>query len=284
VPRESALFDAARAILTDVADVRRRLHRIPETGLQLPLTQALVVDELRALGLVPRLGQSLSSVVALIEGAGTGRAILLRADMDALPLVEDTGLSFSSEHEGRMHACGHDAHVAMLLGAARLLLARRTDWSGRVVLMFQPGEEGFHGARYMLEDGLLEESGSERPSAAFALHLSTMWRSGTINLRPGPLLGAADTFRITVRGRGGHASAPHKAIDPVVVAAEIVLGLPEQKSRSYLLSASAGIGPDAGTRTPQTCAMPLAHSETRPSGLSARSIPTASDPHVPVVT
>lgn len=231
VPPASALLDAARAILPDVVDVRRRLHRIPETGLELPLTQAVVVDELRALGLDPHLGESVSSVAATIDGASAGRTILLRADIDALPLAEDTGLPFSSEHQDRMHACGHDAHVAMLIGAARLLLERRSTWSGRVVLMFQPGEEGFHGARHMLDEGLLDEFGKERPSAAFALHLSTMWRSGTINLRPGPMLAAADTFRITVRGRGGHASAPHKALDPVTVTAEIVLAIQTMVTR-----------------------------------------------------
>jgi amidohydrolase len=224
-PPAPTLLDAARAILPDVLDVRRRLHRIPELGLQLPLTQRVVVEALRGLGLEPLLGKSVSSVVATIGGAAPGPTILLRADMDGLPLSEDTGLPFASEHDGRMHACGHDTHVAMLLGAARLLIERRATWSGRVLLMFQPGEEGFHGARFMLNEGLLDASGGERPSGAFALHISTMWRSGTIDVRPGPMLAAGDTLRITVRGRGGHASAPHKALDPVTVAAEIVLGL-----------------------------------------------------------
>jgi hippurate hydrolase len=219
------LLEAARAGLPEVVAVRRRLHVVPEVGLQLPLTQALVQAALRDLGLEPRLGTSVSSVVATIEGSGPGRTVLLRADMDGLPLTEDTGLPFASEHIGRMHACGHDTHVAMLLGAARLLIERREDWAGRVLLMFQPGEEGFHGARYMLEDGLLEADGAERPSGAFALHISTLFPTGTIDVRPGPMLAAGDTLRITVRGRGGHASAPHTALDPITVAAEIVLGL-----------------------------------------------------------
>ncbi|MEP6639791.1 MAG: M20 family metallopeptidase [Chloroflexota bacterium] len=216
---------AARAILPDVIELRRRLHRIPEVGLELPKTQAIVLDAVRALGLEPMAGVSVGSVVATIEGAGQGPTILLRADMDGLPLTEETGLDFASEHDGRMHACGHDTHVAMLLGASRILVEERATWPGRVLLMFQPGEEGFHGARYMLDEGLLDRSGGERPSGALALHISTLYETGTIDVRPGPMLASGDTLRITVRGRGGHASAPHTAVDPIAVAAELVLAL-----------------------------------------------------------
>ena len=218
-------LDAAREILPEVIALRRRLHRVPEVGLELPRTQALVLDAVRGLGLEPVAGVTVGSVVATIEGAGPGPTILLRADMDGLPLTEETGLDFASEHDGRMHACGHDTHVAMLMGAARLLLEDRASWNGRVLLMFQPGEEGFHGARYMLDEGLLDQSGGERPSGAFALHISTLYETGTIDVRPGPMLASGDTLRITVRGRGGHASAPHTALDPITVAAEIVLAL-----------------------------------------------------------
>ena len=218
-------LDAAREILPEVIALRRRLHRVPEVGLELPRTQALVLDAVRGLGLDPVAGVTVGSVVATIEGAGPGPTILLRADMDGLPLTEETGLDFASEHDGRMHACGHDTHVAMLMGAARLLLDDRASWTGRVLLMFQPGEEGFHGARYMLEEGLLDQSGGERPSGAFALHISTLYETGTIDVRPGPMLASGDTLRITVRGRGGHASTPHTAVDPITVAAEIVLAL-----------------------------------------------------------
>ena len=211
------------SIEPDVTDLRRRLHRIPEVGLQLPLTQAVVIAALREIGLEPVLGRSVSSVVATIEGSGPGPTILLRADMDGLPLSEDTGLPFASEHDGRMHACAHDTHMAMLIGAARLLVARRADWRGRVLLMFQPGEEGVHGARYMLEEGLLDAAGATPPSGAFALHTMGMYPSGTINIRPGPMLAAGDTLHVTIEGRGGHASMPHRAVDPVTVAAEMVL-------------------------------------------------------------
>jgi amidohydrolase len=221
-------LDAAREILPEVIALRRRLHRIPEVGLELPRTQALVVEAVRGLGLDPTLGVTVGSVVATIKGAAGSRpgpTILLRADMDGLPLSEETGLDFASEHDGRMHACGHDTHVAMLLGAARLLIDQGASWNGRVLLMFQPGEEGFHGARFMLEEGLLDQAGGERPSGAFALHISTLYETGTIDVRPGPMLASGDTLRITVRGRGGHASAPHTALDPITVAAEIVLAL-----------------------------------------------------------
>ena len=209
-----AYLDAAREILPEVIALRRRLHRVPEVGLELPRTQAIVLDEVRGLGLDPIAGVAVGSVVATIEGSGPGPTILLRADMDALPLTEETGLEFASEHDGRMHACGHDTHVAMLLGAARLLIDERASWPGRVLLMFQPGEEGFHGARFMLEEGLLDQSGGERPSGALALHISTLYDSGTIDVRPGPMLASSDTLRITVRGRGGHASTPHTARRP----------------------------------------------------------------------
>ncbi len=222
------LLDAARAIQPDVVEIRRRIHRHPEIGLDLPVTQRVVVEELAKLGLEGRVGRSVSSVTAVIEGGRPGRTVLLRADMDALPLHEDTGLDFASEVDGAMHACGHDTHVAMLLGAARLLNDRRDELPGRVILMFQPGEEGQAGAKSMLEEGLLDAAGATqdaRPSGALAIHISTHYPLGEIHLRPGPEMASTDVIRITVRGRGGHASAPHSSLDPVVVAAEIVVAL-----------------------------------------------------------
>ncbi|MFL5756418.1 MAG: M20 family metallopeptidase [Chloroflexota bacterium] len=223
-PQVHPVLAAAREILPDVVDLRRRLHRVPEVGLQLPRTQELVVEAVRELGLEPRLGDRTSSVVAVIETERDGAPILLRGDMDGLPLTEETDLPFSSETGDTMHACGHDTHVAMLVGAARVLVEHRSDLPGPVVLMFQPGEEGYHGARVMLDEGVLDAAGSPVASA-FALHITTRYPSGTINLRPGPLYAAADSFRILLRGRGGHASAPHLALDPIPVAAEIVLAL-----------------------------------------------------------
>lgn len=226
-PDLAPLRDDAEAVLPGILEVRRRLHRHPEIGLSLPETQAIVVRELERLGLQPVLGRTVSSVTATIEGSLPGPTVLLRADMDGLPLHEDTGLEFASEIDGAMHACGHDTHVAMLLGAAQLLVKRYELFAGRVLLMFQPGEEGYHGARHMIEEGLLEPG----VDAAFAIHIGTRYPAGTVNHRAGSIYASSDTLRIAVRGRGGHASAPHSALDPITVAAEIVLGLQTMVSR-----------------------------------------------------
>jgi amidohydrolase len=227
----NGLLEAARGIQPEVVAIRRRIHRQPEVGLDLPKTQAIVLEELARLGLEGRRGTGLSSVVAVIEGGRPGPTVLLRADMDALPLHEDTGLEFGSEIDGAMHACGHDTHVAMLLGAARLLLERQADLAGKVILMFQPGEEGMGGAKTMIEEGLLDAAGSTAPSGALAVHIGTRYPTGEIHLRPGPQMAATDVIRIWVRGRGGHASAPHLALDPIAVAAEIVLALQAMVTR-----------------------------------------------------
>jgi hippurate hydrolase len=219
----TTLLDEARGLLDDTVALRRRIHRHPEIGLTLPRTQQTVLEALDGLGLKTRTGQKTTSVVATLDGGRPGRTVLLRADMDALPLKEDTGLSFASEVDGAMHACGHDTHVAMLAGAARLLSDRRAELAGRVLFMFQPGEEGYHGARFMLEEGLLDGVGDV--TGAFAVHISTMAPTGTINLRGGTQLASSDTMRIRVIGRGGHASAPHYALDPIPVACEIVQAL-----------------------------------------------------------
>jgi amidohydrolase len=210
------LAEAAR-VFPDIVELRRRLHRTPELGLQLPETQARVLEQLDGLGLDIRTGAEVSSVVADLEGDATGATVLLRADMDALPMPEDTGLEFESSVDGAMHACGHDAHTAMLVGAARLLAERREALHGSVRFMFQPGEEGFHGARYMIDDGAL--AGVD---AAFALHVSPNLPSSTIWTKGGALMASADVLEITVTGKGGHASTPYLANDPMTVAAEIV--------------------------------------------------------------
>jgi hippurate hydrolase len=225
---EQELLTAAEALLPEIVEIRRRIHRQPEIGLQLPNTQAVVIEVLERLGLEPRLGEALSSVTALIEGGRPGPTILLRGDMDALPLQELTELDFASKVPGAMHACGHDTHVAMLLGAARLLHDRRADLPGRVLLMFQPGEEGYAGARFMLDEGLLDVPTGGRfgpVTGAFAIHIGTRYATKTINLRPGPEMASADVLIIRVTGRGGHASAPHLAVDPIAVAAEIIVAL-----------------------------------------------------------
>jgi hippurate hydrolase len=225
------LLSAAYADADATIEFRRRLHRFPEIGLQLPRTQAAVLEALAELPVEVGTGTTTSSVVGVLRGARPGPTYLLRADMDALPVQEATGLPFASEIPGVMHACGHDTHVAMLLGAARLLAERRDELAGQVVFMLQPGEEGFHGARYMLEEGLLDVVPEAPVSGAFALHITSTFASGTVNVRPGPMMAAADQWRMVVRGRGGHASMPHAAADPIPVAAEIVLALQSMVTR-----------------------------------------------------
>jgi amidohydrolase len=228
------LLDEATALQPDTVALRRTLHRRPEVGLQLPNTQRTILDAIGDLGLQVRTGSSVTSVVAVLDGARPGATVLLRGDMDALPLAEDSGVEFASEVEGAMHACGHDTHVAMLVGAARLLARRRDEFAGRVVFMFQPGEEGLHGARYMLDEGLLEQAaeGAAPVSAAFALHISSEYASGTINMRGGPTMAAGDRLEIVVHGKSGHASAPHRTLDPVPIACEIVQSLQTMVTRT----------------------------------------------------
>jgi amidohydrolase len=222
-PLLAGLGEQARRLQPRTVALRRALHRHPELGLTLPRTCDAVLAELADLPLQVHRGRSVSSVVAVLDGARPGSTVLLRADMDALPLQEDTGLAFASQVEGAMHACGHDTHVAMLATAARLLAGRREQLTGRVVLMFQPGEEGFHGARHMIDEGLLDRHGpGGRPARAYALHVSATLPTGEVHTRPGPLMAAADVLRVRVTGRGGHASAPHDALDPVPAAAAMV--------------------------------------------------------------
>lgn len=223
------LLADARDLLPDAVRLRRRIHAEPELGNHLPLTQAKVLDALSGLDLEIRTGDSVSSVVATMVGDGAGPTLLLRGDMDALPMPEDTGDEFASTHNGIMHACGHDAHVAMLVGAARLLHARRRELRGSVKLLFQPGEEGHHGARHCIEEGLLENPPVD---AAFALHVLPNLPSGSIHTRPGPFLASSDEFTIAVHGKGGHASTPYLAVDPIPVACEIVTALQTHLTRS----------------------------------------------------
>jgi amidohydrolase len=214
------LLAASERHLADMVDLRHRLHRRPELGLHLPETQATVLDALDGLPLDITTGTGCSSVVATLEGGRPGRRVLLRGDMDALPMPEDTGLDFASEIPGVMHACGHDAHVSMLVAAARMLCERRDELAGEVRFMFQPGEEGFRGAGVMIEEGVLDGV-----DAAFAIHITPNVPSRMVVTRPGPLMASADEVFITVRGRGGHASTPHFTADPVPVACEIVLAI-----------------------------------------------------------
>jgi amidohydrolase len=213
------LLETARALQDRTVELRRDLHRHPEVGNDLPRTQGAVLDAIGDLGLEVRTGTTVSSVVATLDTGRPGGTVLLRGDMDALPMPEDTDVDFASTVPGLMHACGHDAHTAMLASAARLLVDRADDLSGKLVFMFQPGEEGHHGAKHMLDEGLLDGLSVTR---AFAIHQSPSFPSGMIATKPGPLLASADEFTVEVVGRGGHAAMPHHANDPVPVVCEMV--------------------------------------------------------------
>jgi amidohydrolase len=228
--------DDALALTDDLVRLRHQLHRHPEIGLHLPRTQQTILEALSGLDLEITTGDALSSVTAVLRGGGvsgqTGPGahpahrpvVLLRADMDALPVTEELDVPYRSEVDGVMHACGHDLHVTSLVGAAHLLYAQRDSLPGDVVLMFQPGEEGFDGAGHMIAEGVLDAAG-RRADAAYALHvMSGLAPRGHIASRPGPLLSASDGLFVTLRGKGGHGSAPHNAADPVPAIGEIVLG------------------------------------------------------------
>ena len=210
-------LEEARELLPAAVALRRRIHAEPELGLELPLTTTAVLDGLQGLDVEIARGPSTSGLVVSLAGrkpgTQTGRTILLRGDMDALPMPEETGLDFASTIPGRMHACGHDAHTAMLVQAVHLLHRHRDELAGTVKFMFQPGEEGHGGARLMIEDGLLDAD--PKPDAAFALHIWPSVPAGAILGKPGPMMASADYWTITVKGRGGHASMPQDAVDPI---------------------------------------------------------------------
>ncbi|MFI5607276.1 M20 family metallopeptidase [Amycolatopsis sp. NPDC051903] len=228
--RYSGLLDAARELQDRTVELRRALHRRPEQGLQLPETQQTIRAALADLPLEFTAGRATTSLTAVLRGARPGPAVLLRGDMDALPLHEDTGLEFSSDVADSMHACGHDLHVAMLASAARLLASRVESLAGSVVFMFQPGEEGHHGARFMIHEGVLDAAGP-RASRAFGLHVMANTPSGRLQVRGGTIMASADTFHVDVIGRGGHGSAPQEAIDPVPAAAAMVGALQTMVTR-----------------------------------------------------
>jgi len=216
---EHPLLKEARELLPGAVQLRRQIHRHPELGNETPKTRAAVLETIADLDLDIALSNRTSGLIARLQGAHPGPEIVLRGDMDALPMPEHTGVDFASQVEGRMHACGHDAHTAMLATVARLLHGRRSELSGSVRFMFQPGEEGPGGAHPMIDEGLVEGD------ACFALHIYPNYRSGIIASRPGPIMAGADDITIRIIGRGGHGAMPHLANDPMPVACEVVLAL-----------------------------------------------------------
>ncbi|MEY9844269.1 M20 family metallopeptidase [Streptacidiphilus sp. MAP5-3] len=223
------LLDDAREMAPELVALRRAVHREPEVGLHLPRTQERILAGLQGVPGTVTTGRALSSVTAVLRGSRPGPTVLLRADMDALPLTEQADVPYRSRDDSAMHACGHDLHTAMLVGAAHLLAARADRLAGKVVLMFQPGEEGQDGARLMLDEGVLEAGqqadGTEGslPTAAYALHVSSRhWARGRFATRPGAVMAASDRLVVTVHGTGGHGSAPHHARNPIPAACAMV--------------------------------------------------------------
>ena len=217
-----------RDLVTEIVELRRDLHRFPELGFEEKRTSQRVLDYLVGLGLQPQAGIAKTGVMALIEGSHPGPTLLLRADMDALPIQEETELPYASEIPGKMHACGHDHHTAILLGAARILHDLRERWHGRIKLVFQPAEEGPGGAWPMIEEGVLK---NPEVDYALGLHLWSELPYGQLGIQAGPVMAAADTFRVVIRGQGGHAAYPHGTRDPIVAAATLITAMQTIVSR-----------------------------------------------------
>jgi amidohydrolase len=217
-----ALFEYTRAM-------RRDFHAHPELGFHEVRTAGIVAKELTGLGLEVTTGVGGTGVVAMIEGSKPGPVIMVRADMDALPIVEETGAEYASVNPGVMHACGHDAHTAVLLTTARLLLAHKNELHGSVKLVFQPAEEGMGGAEKMITDGVLE---NPRVDTTLALHVWNEMPVGWIGIASGPAMAGAEIFKIVVRGKGGHGAVPQLAVDPIYAAAQIVSSLQSIVSRN----------------------------------------------------
>jgi hippurate hydrolase len=230
----AAVTADAQELAPELAELRRAIHREPELGLVLPRTQEKVLGALDGLGLELTLGTSLNSVTGVLRGGRPGPTVLLRGDMDALPLRERAVHDVQvSRFDGLMHACGHDLHTSMLVGAARLLSARRESLAGNVLFMFQPGEEGEDGAGHMLAEGVLDAAGSA-PDAAYALHVfSNQIPRGVFTAKAGPLMASCADLRVTVRGKGGHGSSPYRANDPIPAACEMVTAIQTAVTRKF---------------------------------------------------
>lgn len=223
-----SIVDQARALQERTVAVRRDLHRHPELAFEEHRTMGVIAARLRELGLEPRTGVGGTGVVAVFDTGRPGRTVLVRADMDALPVAEENATDYRSTNEGKMHACGHDGHVAVLLSVVEIVLARADSLGGRAVFVFQPAEEVVRGARAMLDDGALD---GLRVDEVIGLHLSSSHDLGTVAVREGPAMAATDSFRLVVAGRGGHAAYPQLCIDPIVAAAQLVGALQTLVSR-----------------------------------------------------
>ena len=225
-----SILEQAQSMLPELQSLRRKLHQIPEFGLELPNTLKVILDEISPLGDIT-LGKSITSAVLHIKGDLPGPTVLLRADMDALAVIEDTGLPYASTN-GFMHACGHDLHMAMGVGAAKILASRKSELKGEVIIFFQPGEEGHHGADVMIEEDALMVSGS-KPIRAYGLHVFSSYPLGMMGSRSGPLMASAGDLLVTVTGSGGHGSMPWLSKDPISVLNEIMSSLQTMVTKRF---------------------------------------------------
>jgi amidohydrolase len=212
----------AKKIAPEIAEIRRDIHAHPESGFQEVRTSSLVAERLRDLGLEVRRGVAKTGVVGLLRGNGRGKTVALRADMDALKIQEQNRIPHASRVKERMHACGHDGHTATLLGVAQMLSGLRGEFRGNVKFIFQPAEEGGGGGRIMCEEGVLA---NPRVDAVFALHSWPFTEVGSIAIRYGAMMAAADTFKVVIKGEGTHGAYPHRGVDPVVVSAKVIENL-----------------------------------------------------------
>ncbi len=224
-----AVLDISGPVLDDVIKLRRDFHMHPELGFEEVRTAAIVADRLKALGYEVRTGVGETGVVGILRTKKPGRTILLRADMDGLPVQEESKVEFASLESGKMHACGHDGHVAILLGAAQMIMERRDLLVGTIVLCFQPAEEGKGGAKAMIEAGVLDDPHVDK---VYGLHLGSLYPVGVVAVRPGPVMASSDSIEVTIRGRGGHGAAPHQTVDPILTAAHFVTSVQSVVSRS----------------------------------------------------
>jgi amidohydrolase len=225
-----SILEQAQSMLPELQSLRRKLHQIPEFGLELPNTLKVILDEVSALGEVT-LGKSITSAVLHIKGDLPGPTVLLRADMDALAVIEETRVPYASTN-GFMHACGHDLHMAMGVGAAKILASRKSELKGEVIIFFQPGEEGHHGADVMIEEQALMVSGS-KPIRAYGLHVFSSYPLGMMGSRSGPLMASAGDLLVTVTGSGGHGSMPWLSKDPISVLNEIMSSLQTMVTKRF---------------------------------------------------
>jgi len=225
-----ALLAEAAGHAQTLVGIRRELHQIPEFALDLPKTQARILESIEGLGEIT-LGKDLTSIALVIRGGKPGPTVLLRADMDALKVEEETGLEYASTN-GFMHACGHDLHMAGAIGAAHILATHKDELNGDVLIWFQPGEEGHHGADVMIEEGMLELTGS-RPVAAYGLHVFSWLPLGAIACKPGPLMASAGDLHVSFHGSGGHGSMPWLSKDPVTPMVEAITALQNLINKSF---------------------------------------------------